>query len=1711
MKRYLYTLLLFFICTQAFSQQYGNEWINYSQKYYRIFVVEDGIYRIDSTTLANAGLNVSSLDPRNFQIFGRGELQHIYVKGESDHHFNSGDYIEFYGMHNDGWYDKYLFENQADQPNPNYSMFNDTAVYYLTINPSYLAGITGRITTLVAPTPSEILTYSPATFFNKVSRVDYTSTYYFGETYGDGITDPEYVKSEGWFDGGFTLGSSISRSIPTPNRFTSGNAIIDFQMIGGSNYGPLNPDHHLSISYAGVTIDELQEGYYAKHYFDTVAVSALGTVSSTNITNFAFSSVNDLGDNGNPDRNTVAFINIKYPHNLDLGGESTFTFYTLNSAFVQAKTRLDFTNFSANTGDSIKIWDLSNNKRIVVIKYGSAYQALVPNGLGINAEKKCYLVSDSQVHNATSVIPVSYDPAHYAKFRDFTTPAVLRADYIIISHRSLWPEVTDYSIYRGSSAGGNFDTLLVDINDLYDQFCYGIRKDPLAIKNFAKYAHDMFNDSIKDIFLIGKGYRAAESDANRCYRKNASVYAETLIPGFGLSPSDILFTKFDSTYKQWIPTGRLAARNGDHVTLYLNKVMDYEYAQFQAQSGITSYPTEWEWMKNVLHFGGGTDINQQYALESYLNIYKGVIQGPYFGGYVRTFLKHSTLPIEINQSDSLKTIINNGVSIMTFFGHGAGIGFDMSTDYPSAYDNYKKYPFLLALSCLAGDLYNSIPSSSEEFVLIQDKGSIGYLASVAKGIQSNLHQYADTLYHHWGIYDYGQSVGVNIKKTIDGLYSANPNGFYAKLTCLEMTLHGDPAIKLNNFAKPDYEVSTPDIYFTPADVTTNDSTFTINIISTNIGRAIDSTFMLNITRTFPNGDTSIVDVIVPATMYKDTFHIVLPVDLSRGIGLNKFTVWLDSQFWIDELSETNNTASTTLNITSNDITPVYPYEYAIVPSLNLTLKGSTGNPFAAAQDYIFEIDTTDAFNSGAKLSHTINHSGGVVTWTPILPVTTDSIVYFWRVSTDSTASHPYYKWKESSFQYITGKRGWGQAHFFQFKKDLYTYVKYNKPARKFEFQNNIISIQAQTGYFINDAWYPWTEEWIKMNGNIISAWPCPAWNFSNNGVLKIAVFDSISGDPWVSHGAPTEYIGPYGEDHCTSYDTWAFDFYFSSDAHRNTVRKFLDTIPQNDYVLVMTHQSNHCSLWDNDLIASFQSIGSSINDTNRINDYAPYIILGKKGAAPGNVPESTGQPYSQPDGTPILLSESITSKWNEGTVKSVVIGPSARWDSLHWQVRSYDSRLADSIKLNVIGIKTDGTEVTLIHNLPSVKDSLNISLWNRINYALYPYIRLMAITKDDTFNTPSQLVRWQVMFEEVPETALDPSINFTFYKDTLLEGDSIRFSTAIHNISDYDMDSLLVHYWIIDVNRLVHPVYYHRYHKHPADDIIIDTVAFCTTGLPGLNSLWIEANPNNDQPEQYHFNNIGEVNFFVDADRINPLLDVTFDGVHIMDNDIVSAKPLIEIRLKDENKFLLLNDLRDTTLFKIYLQKPGAATADRVYFTQQDYGEMIYYPTATSTDNKCRIELNADFPIDGIYTLIVQAIDKSKNSSGDYDYKIDFEVINKSTITEVMNWPNPFSTATRFVFLLTGSEIPTYFKIQIMTITGKVVREIGMEDLGNIHIGRNITQYAWDGKDDFGDQLANGVYLYRVITNINGKNIEKNSTSADKYFTQEFGKMYLMR
>jgi hypothetical protein len=165
-------------------------------------------------------------------------------------------------------------------------------------------------------------------------------------------------------------------------------------------------------------------------------------------------------------------------------------------------------------------------------------------------------------------------------------------------------------------------------------------------------------------------------------------------------------------------------------------------------------------------------------------------------------------------------------------------------------------------------------------------------------------------------------------------------------------------------------------------------------------------------------------------------------------------------------------------------------------------------------------------------------------------------------------------------------------------------------------------------------------------------------------------------------------------------------------------------------------------------------------------------------------------------------------------------------------------------------------------------------------------------------------------------------------------------------------------------------------------------------------------------------------------------------------------------------------------------------------------------------DNTATVHYTPHFKQDGDYELIISGKDRSENQAGAAEYKVGFKVINKPMISNMLNYPNPFTTSTAFVFTITGAEVPQNLKIQILTVTGKIVREITKQELGTLRVGKNITEFKWDGTDQYGQKLANGVYLYRVVTNLNGKSLEKYKSegdNTDQYFNKGYGKMYLMR
>ncbi len=1677
-KRFLLSILLIGISKLAFVQNYGNEWINYNQPHFKFKVYESGIYRISYATLQSNGFLNYGASADKWQIFGKGEEIYLHIEKGTDGLFNSGDYIEFYAEKNDGWFDAGLFKYPSFQANKYYSLFNDTATYYLTYHPTSLNN------RRLIPENDIAFSSYPATssyFYHELVN-EYHTSYLLGETNSHGVTDAAYTEGESWVDAPFSLGGSTTKTIAINNTYSSGSQQAEaiFCVVGASDYVTEDPDHHLKIELTSSSpditlVDTTYEGYCVHRFYRNIDI---GNLSAS--TQFKFLSIDDLSSGA--DRNAVAYIYIKYPHTYNLENKSDFRML-IPDATGQNKSRINISGLSVASGDSVRLYDLTNHKRIKVVKTLNDYQALIPNS---GAEKRCYITNDGKIKNISTLVPVT--PS--ATFTNYKTEAnTLAADYLLITHNKLMVPVDAYKSYRNNSG---YNTLVVDIEHLYDQYAYGIKKNPLAIRNFIHHAYDEFSTFPEYLFLVGKSYRAGPEGILPSYRKNEVYYENTLVPTYGIPPSDILMTAglLDTLFQPALATGRLSTRHPDTVQIYLDKVMLYESVQNNPEP----------WQKNVLHFG---------SQETFLNQLTDIIEDTSYGAFVRTFLKTSSAPIQYNLLDSLKSVINNGVSIMTFFGHAAGVGFDVSIDHPSEYSNYGKYPFILANSCWAGDIFaassGDFESSSEEFVLIQDKGAIAYLSSVTEALSGNLNIYSNEFYRRIGAKSYGKSLGKCIKETIE------TTQYYPNMreTCLEMTLHGDPAIRVNSWDQADYSLKEQNIFFNPAEVSSELDSFDIHIVPYNYGKALDTTIYVEVRRTFQ--DQSYTDTLfrIDAPYFKDTIILTYPLEKIRGIGQNVFTVKLD--LFIDEIDEyddlVNNQTEKSLFIKSADIIPVYPYQFAIVPDNQITLKASVGFPFSSAQQYIFEIDTSDLYNSPLKLSQTINQAGGVLSWTPPLQLT-DSTVYFWRVSIDSSNGN--YNWRQSSFQYIPNQTGWSQAHFFQFENNNYQYLNHNRTSREFEFVNDFKRLLVQTGVYPN---IPDNEVWYKINTELKNIWTCLN-KYPNFVGINFAVFDTIGFEPWVSQ-LQSNGLGQYGNVHCKSHELYTFDFYTDSAGWRQKIIEFIDTIPQGYYVLAYSVQNHNAENYESDLVQAFKSIGSG--SVENIQNNQPYILFGRKGAPPGSVHEEVGFD----EFTTIQLEDSVQTKWNEGYMISSEIGPASQWNSLHWKTRARENPnpATDEISLYVLGLAADGSMDTLIGDLPP--DSSDIYNLDAYIPPAYNRIKLLAKMKDDSLHTPGQMIKWQIMYEGVPETAINPIHQYIFYSDTLQEGEEIFFSTATENISPYDMDSLLISYKIYD-NGLEKWLMQKRLRPHPAGDVLIDSLYAPTTGLSGINSIWMEVNPlntssgNYDQPEQYHFNNIGEFYFFVMRDKVNPVLDVTFDGVHILDGDIVSAKPLIQISLSDENEYFILTD---TSSFRVWIEYPGGSPVE-IYFWENNQEKMRFIP-ASLPNNKCRIEYNAEFTDDGEYQLLIQARDKSGNVSGegeegrfgnyDYDYKINFEVINKATITEVMNWPNPFSTSTRFVFTLTGSELPTEFRIQIMTVTGRIVREIELYELGPIHIGRNITEYAWDGKDEFGDQLANGVYLYRIITNINETAIEKNQTSASKYFVKDFGKMVLIR
>jgi hypothetical protein len=136
-----------------------------------------------------------------------------------------------------------------------------------------------------------------------------------------------------------------------------------------------------------------------------------------------------------------------------------------------------------------------------------------------------------------------------------------------------------------------------------------------------------------------------------------------------------------------------------------------------------------------------------------------------------------------------------------------------------------------------------------------------------------------------------------------------------------------------------------------------------------------------------------------------------------------------------------------------------------------------------------------------------------------------------------------------------------------------------------------------------------------------------------------------------------------------------------------------------------------------------------------------------------------------------------------------------------------------------------------------------------------------------------------------------------------------------------------------------------------------------------------------------------------------------------------------------------------------------------------------YYVADKDTYKSGRIQFPVSNLTDGRHKLKIKAWDIHNNSS---EKEIQFSINNSKNVSiqKIFNYPNPFTSKTDFYIEQNNINTPVSVKLDILTISGRLVKQFYNENVLFKSTIENV--FEWDGLDQFGDQLAKGVYFYKI-------------------------------
>ena len=1621
MKKTLLILLyfLFTLSNNTFAQSYGNEWINFSQKYAKISISEEGLFKITYDDVINKNLASGNIDPLKFQIYNKGKEIPLYITGTDDGMFNQGDLIYFYGNKNDAILDKVLYANQADVPNEEISLFSDENFYFLT----YQTTQNGLRYSISRQNTTGL---TPESFIITKNRLNFSDAYYPGEYILEAMSLSEYTSGEGYLGVQFYKGQTINLSLNTSEYINSVafQPKLSFYVAGRSNASSTNSsgkNHHFRLSNSGTTLfDSLYRGY------ETIRKTISITINA-NSTNLNISSVDDLG--ALTDYQALGYLETSYSRSLNISG-------------------LKSLNFSLNDAKSASLLTFSNSgltNPIIIEKEGNIlYQPSGNQFVLINTTAlKNYFLTDQSIAKSVTLNDISFKNIGISTSKE----------YLIISQSVLKESAEVYQQYHQTNGKA---TSLVYTDDLYNEFYYGFHH-PMAIRNYCKFMLDKGSSKPTYLLLLGKGYETPKGNL-----------ANDLVPTMGFPPSDNMITSGlnGTSLEPALATGRIPAKTNLDVINYLDKLKVYN----NLSNAL--------WRKNILQVTGGKTTYEVSSFGSYQNSFYNASKNDFFGTYRTQVFKDVATPITENQTERIITETKNGIGLLSYFGHGAATGTEISFGKTSDQKNSANPTIYLVNGCSTGACFTASNSLGENFILTKDVGAIGWIGTTSEGVASYLGAISKNYHTNWFNKYYGSSLAYGIKEGIKSIQNTSDKLNLAHIR--QYIFLGDPTLKFASPEKPDFIINNASLSLSIPNQNSTSNSLKLKLKIENIGKTTSDSLFIKIERTLP--DNSIVSI--PEYKIKPIYNLdSLDINLNNinynVAGTNKVNIKIDSKNEFNESNELNNQASLEIFLPGNGVNAIFPIKNGIVNKNQVVLRAEPDDLHTKNAEYLFELDTISTFNSLFKKSSPIITAGILPEWNPGIILESNK-TYFWRVKLN-LAIDKGGNWSNSSFAFIPEiSDGFSQLNSAQLDKIELNNIDFNSQTGKFSFKNTYFETSIYTE---GDDGLSHQNKRLRTDQSI---------SFSNSAFtgFTLAAMSNLVPNKFLNYPSPyNSTIGPVLVNGYTGQFFWNINEPIQVDS----LIRFINQIPKDYYVMGFNGVDAAINQLPNAAKIALESFG--LTKYNLINRGEPYMFWGKKGASVGSALEFTAD-YSStipPKSQTLQYFNVLPFPLSSGSIKTEIIGPAKEWKNVDI---SFNKNNADNITYDVLGVNQNGAEVTLKSAISNSKFSIN-----DINAKDYPFIKLKANIKDNTeFNIPD-LKNFIVDYQPLAELSFNTDQTDNFHSKSIIEGDTLKWNIALTNIYNYTTDSIRGTYTLTRPDNSTQIKKVVSLPGLKPQETSVYTISEKTTGYVGKNNIRVQLE--NNFKDLYSFNNTISNDFEITKDIKQPILSVLFDGKSIINDEIVSPKPLITISTLDENKFMLLND---TTLIDVYLKNESDVNYTRISFSG---GLLKFTPSTTLTENKSKVEFTPNVLSDGKYSLKVRSKDASGNYSSN-DYVINFEVVNESSVSNFYPYPNPVVNSMRFVFTLTGETIPDKIKITLYASSGKIIRTITKEELGNLRIGNNISQFTWDGTDEFGDRLANGVYFYKVAIS-DDKDFSKRYTEGDQFFKNNTGKIYLMK